>query len=469
MIENQARSLYKLLQSLDSPPESLVISAVSLKSLIGELLDLLAQQKFKTKIWVKLPRNFSWLEEINRYQKQDNSDRIYLCSTQPASSNTSSFLSGRTVSKFVPVQLKDFSELATESFLIVLSDQLCASIVADRQKTTERDSETNKNNSTLKMLLTFDPSTIHTIAEGIERLLAPTDEISMAAIKSELSVSLTAPAHSQLVTSLLLKQIERTQAIQTSADVAKKAEPSSQKTSEILGFKDEFLSDLGRELSTSITHMKTALSLLESKKLKPEQRQRYLEILDRECERQNALIAGVQELAEIDRSTKTLSVQPVYLEEIVPGIVSTYQPLAEEKGIRLGYTIPAGFPPVFCPSPWLRQIIVNLINNSLKFTFPNGQVYVQASQIGDRLQITVRDTGVGIASEDLPKIFNSFYRGSNTERNSDRAGLGLTVVRHLVRRCGGSISVSSQVGKGSTFKILLPISSSESEKVTSYQ
>jgi signal transduction histidine kinase len=468
MIENQEKSLYKLLQSLDSPPESLVISAVSLKSLVGELLDLLAQQKFKTKIWVKLPRNFSWLDEINRYQKQDNSDRIYLCSTQPASSNTSSFLSGRTVSKFVPVQLKDFSELTTESFLLVLSDRLCASIVAEREKI-EQVSETSKTNSTLKILLTFDPSTIQKIAEGIERLLAPTDEVSMAAIKSELSVSLTAPPHSQLVTSLLLKQIERTQAIQTSADVAKKAESNTQKNSEILGFKDEFLSDLGRELSTSITHMKTALSLLESKKLKPEQRQRYLEILDRECERQNALIAGVQELAEIDRSTKTLSVQPVYLEEIVPGIVSTYQPLAEEKGIRLGYTIPAGFPPVFCPSPWLRQIIVNLINNSLKFTFPNGQVYVQASQIGDRLQITVRDTGVGIASEDLPKIFNSFYRGSNTERNSDRAGLGLTVVRHLVRRCGGSISVSSQVGKGSTFKILLPISSSESEKVTSDQ
>jgi signal transduction histidine kinase len=468
MIENQEKSLYKLLQSLDSPPESLVISAVNLKSLVGELLDLLAQQKFKTKIWVKLPRNFSWLDEINRYQKQDNSDRIYLCSTQPASSNTSSFLSGRTVSKFVPVQLKDFSELTTESFLLVLSDRLCASIVAEREKI-EQVSETSKTNSTLKILLTFDPSTIQKIAEGIERLLAPTDEVSMAAIKSELSVSLTAPPHSQLVTSLLLKQIERTQAIQTSADVAKKAESNTQKNSEILGFKDEFLSDLGRELSTSITHMKTALSLLESKKLKPEQRQRYLEILDRECERQNALIAGVQELAEIDRSTKTLSVQPVYLEEIVPGIVSTYQPLAEEKGIRLGYTIPAGFPPVFCPSPWLRQIIVNLINNSLKFTFPNGQVYVQASQIGDRLQITVRDTGVGIASEDLPKIFNSFYRGSNTERNSDRAGLGLTVVRHLVRRCGGSISVSSQVGKGSTFKILLPISSSESEKVTSDQ
>lgn len=457
MTQNQERSLYELSQSLDYPLTSFSLSAVSLKTLVGELLDLVAEQQVKTKIWVKLPRNFSWLEEINRYHKQGNADRIYLCSTQPASSNTSSFLSGQPVSKFVPIQLKDSAKLTTESFLLVLSLQFCAFILADRGTIGEQPSQSTKNNSSLKIFLSFEPSTIQKISEGIEQLLVTTDEILMTAIRSDLSVPLTAPANSTIFTNLLFKQIERSQAIPTPANTAKQAESNIPKNTEIFGFKDEFLGDLSRELSTSITHMKTALTLLESKKIRPEQRQRYLEILDRECERQNSLIAGVQELAEIERSTKTISMQPVYLEEIVPGIVSTYQPLAEEKGIRLGYTVPAGFPPVFCPSPWLRQIIVNLLNNSLKFTFPNGQVYVQASKIEDSLQITVRDTGVGIASEDLPKIFNSFYRGSNAERNSEKAGLGLTLVRHLVRRCGGSISVSSQVGKGSTFKILLPI------------
>ncbi|NJL84469.1 MAG: HAMP domain-containing histidine kinase [Chloroflexaceae bacterium] len=152
-----------------------------------------------------------------------------------------------------------------------------------------------------------------------------------------------------------------------------------------------------------LTNMKTALRLLESKQLKREQRQRYLDLLYGECERQNSLIEGTLSLVELKVDAAAV-MTPTQLDDLVPAIVSTFQPLAAEKGILLGYTIPPALPQVVCPSSWLRQIILNLLNNSLKYTPPEGRVSVQATQIGDRIELTVKDTGIGIDASDLPKI-----------------------------------------------------------------
>ena len=190
---------------------------------------------------------------------------------------------------------------------------------------------------------------------------------------------------------------------------------------------------------------------------KREQRQRYLDLLQGECEKQNAILSAVQEFIQLDQLSLTPPHYP-RLEDLIPGIVSTYQPLAEERGILLGYTIPAGFPLVACPEPWLRQILLNLLSNSLKFTNTNGRVYVQASLKQGKVELTISDTGKGIESSEIPKIFNSFYRGKHlsvTQANS--AGLGLAVVKQLLTRCGGTIAVNSKLERGTTFVLTLPI------------
>ena len=213
--------------------------------------------------------------------------------------------------------------------------------------------------------------------------------------------------------------------------------------------------NLVQELRSPITHMKTALSLLESKQVKGEQRQRYLQMLERECERQNSVVSGLLALLQLDNSVES---EIVYLEELVPGIVSTYQPLAHEKQIQLGYTIPSHLPPVQCPRPWLRQMIVQLLNNSLQFTPAQGRVFVQASLKNEFVEIMISDTGIGIDPKEFNNIFDSFYR---TRIVSNKpvvgAGLGLTIVQQLVQRCNGTISVNSKPGKGSTFIISLPV------------
>ncbi len=175
-----------------------------------------------------------------------------------------------------------------------------------------------------------------------------------------------------------------------------------------------------------------------------------------ECDRQNSLVSGLLELLQLDIHTEA---EYLRLDDIVPGIVSTYQPLAEEKEIQLGYTVPANLPPISCPLPWFRQIIINLLNNSLQFTPPKGRVFVQAALKNEQeqIEILVMDTGVGIPSKEISKIFNGFYRTKPTsEEKVTRAGLGLTLVKQLVQRCGGTILVSSKLGKGTTFKILMP-------------
>jgi two-component system, OmpR family, phosphate regulon sensor histidine kinase PhoR len=110
---------------------------------------------------------------------------------------------------------------------------------------------------------------------------------------------------------------------------------------------------------------------------------------------------------------------------------------------------------------WLRQIVINLLHNSIKFTPKGGQVWVKAKQQGDYIQIEVRDTGIGIPPAEIHKIFDRFYRvrqGGAEEQNG--AGLGLSIVHQLLLRCGGSITVKSRPGEGSAFIVLLPLYSS---------
>jgi two-component system, OmpR family, phosphate regulon sensor histidine kinase PhoR len=146
------------------------------------------------------------------------------------------------------------------------------------------------------------------------------------------------------------------------------------------------------------------------------------------------------------------------LADIVPGVVSTYQPLAEEKGVRLAYTIPENLPTIACLPSGLKQIVINLLHNGIKFTPRGGQVWVRAKQQGDYVQLEFRDTGIGISAGEIPKIFDRFYRiRHGMDEEMAGAGLGLTIVQKLLLHCGGSISVKSRVGDGSTFNVLLPI------------
>lgn len=230
-----------------------------------------------------------------------------------------------------------------------------------------------------------------------------------------------------------------------------------------LRLKDEFLNTVGQELRTPLTTIKTALSLLASPTIKLPQRQRYMELIAKECDRQSSLITSLLNLVDLDQVVDQSALPALRLSDVVPGVVTTYQPVAEEKGIQLVYTVPEDLLPVACMSNWLKQIVINLLHNAIKFTPTGGQVSVRAKQQGDYVQLEIRDTGVGITPSEIPKIFDRFYRVRQSADDSSGAGLGLTIVQQLLLHCGGSISVKSRVGEGSTFNVLLPVYKSSAD------
>jgi signal transduction histidine kinase len=260
---------------------------------------------------------------------------------------------------------------------------------------------------------------------------------------------------------LLRQQIKQTENLIAADGLDVGLNMAAGRLSPMIAFNEAFIQGLIRELNVPLTNSKTALRLLENMQHKREQRGRYLELLQKESDHQNALLSGVQELISLNQPV-TEGEFSVKLDEVIPGIVSTYQPLAEEKGIFLGYTITAGLPPVACPLQWLKQILRNLLHNSLKFTPSQGRIQVQADLRNEMVIVTVSDSGIGIEHIDLPKIYNSFYRGRNaTTEETMGVGLGLTLVKYLVEASGGTISVVSQPQKGTVFTLTLPMVSND--------
>ena len=447
-------SLYQLTQELEPPLTPIAIGAETVKSYVESIIDLAIEEQLQATIWVKLPQTKSWLNEIQRYQQQGNAERIYLCSTQK-NHPAASFLQGNTTTPVVPIKLAKNYWLHRESFLIISAPNFRAVILAQWQKGQVRIESSGKRlqQPYLQMISSFKSPVINKVLAEIYNIVAIIPQ-PQSVSGSDFTIAAANPEPSDLFANLLLRQIQRTESVQTAFESLSRADRLPETTSTILGLQEDFLNNLVQELRSPITHMKTALSLLESKQIKGEQRQRYLQMVSAQCDRQNSLVSGLLRLLQLDSPTE---IEYIRLDDFVPGIVSTYQPLAEENNIQLGYTIPSGLPPVSCPCAWLRQIIVNLLNNSLQFTPPKGKMFVQAALGDEYVELTVSDTGVGIETKELNKIFDGFYRTKPTNNNSTGAGLGLTLVQQLVKRCGGSISVSSKVGKGTSFKILLPI------------
>ncbi|BAU63014.1 histidine kinase [Stanieria sp. NIES-3757] len=452
-------SVYQLVQQTSNSWQELLISPNIFQSYLTLTLELLKERQISTEIWLKLPQTKTWLGEIEKYLQQDNIKHIYWYGNQK---NHPAFLlpESQLTTKITPIKIVNNSLLKKESFLIVVSPQLSCLILAQWQKAKISTELTNKRvqQPYLKAVLSFESSLIKTVITELNQLIFES-ESSQTILPDLNDISSENPEETQLITDLLRKQIEYTETLQNSLNALANNQSKTNSFAQFVEVQSEFLNKLVRELRSPITRMKTALSLLESKQIKGEQRQRYLEILDYECDRQNSLISGLLELLQLEIP---FEVDSVRLEDLVPGIVSTYQPLAQEKQILLGYTIPSNLPPVACPSSWLRQIIIHLLNNSLQFTPAQGKVFVQATINNEFVELAVSDTGIGIDPQELTKIFDSFYRIRSTENEHVAgAGLGLTIVQQLAQKCGGSIAVSSKVGKGSVFKVLLPITLAE--------
>jgi len=442
-------SLYKLaVEALKHSPV-LCISLATLNSLVGAVIDVLIEEKISATLWVKLPPTAEWQTELEKYQQIGIKQAIYFCSC--LGDDWEEETNVNCNSQIFPLQVTASKPLKHEYFLLVIAEAFSSFIVASQP---EPVTALSLNHSQpLQAVYTLEQEVIQLALEGIQGVIEESDSTIKKLLPGDIKVPLISEFDEKgLLTQLLVKQVQRTEDILQAA------------ITDDLRNKDELIRRIAQELRTPLTNMKTALRLLDSAQLKVAQRQRYMQLLHGECDRQNSLIRGLLELVQLNYEPQPILMRSLRLVDIVPGVVSTYQPLAQEKGIQLGYTVPAELPSVLCLETWLRQIVINLLHNSLKFTPSGGQVSVKATLQGEYIQLAFRDTGIGLTTSEIPKIFDIFYRGRSTTGEDIGAGLGLTIVQQLLLRCGGSILVTSKVGEGSNFKVLLPVASPASAK-----
>jgi PAS domain S-box-containing protein len=219
--------------------------------------------------------------------------------------------------------------------------------------------------------------------------------------------------------------------------------------------RDEFLAMVGHELRNSLSAVRNAVACVRLDSRQPE---RALDIAWRQTERLNRLVEDLLDTTRISQGCFRLNTQRVALMEIIAHAVETTRFLVEDRGHTLTVSLPADRVPVDGDPMRLEQIVVNLVSNAAKYTEPGGCIELLVERHGAEAVVRVRDSGIGISPDLLPRIFDFYVRGESTaEHVQGGLGIGLAVVRSLVALHGGRIEARSEgLGKGAEFVVHLP-------------
>ncbi len=177
-----------------------------------------------------------------------------------------------------------------------------------------------------------------------------------------------------------------------------------------------------------------------------------------ECDRMAALIDTMLDIAEAETGAARMARQPLDLAALLEDACELFRPVAEDAGVDLQLALPNPDAPItaMADPAKLQRVVANLIDNAVKFTPAGGAVRVAAEQIGRSVHVSVHDTGIGIAPDEIGRVFDRFYR-SDRSRSTPGNGLGLSLVRAIVEAHGGQVAVVSRPGEGSTFTVQLPL------------
>lgn len=220
----------------------------------------------------------------------------------------------------------------------------------------------------------------------------------------------------------------------------------------------DFVSNVSHELRTPLASIKAAVETLAAGAIdQPETAQDFLQRISKEVDRLTGLVSELLELSRIESRAADLNRTPLDYAALLAEAVERMQPQAERRGVTLSLNVPSELPTIVGDAERLQRALTNLIHNAIKFTPAGGSVRVSAEAKDGVIATQVTDTGIGIAQEDLGRVFERFYKADRS-RSGEGAGLGLAIAKHIVQAHGGEISVQSQVGLGSTFTFTLPCS-----------
>ncbi len=218
-----------------------------------------------------------------------------------------------------------------------------------------------------------------------------------------------------------------------------------------------FIADASHELRTPMTAIKGRIDVTLNRVRSPIEYENTLQALQQEVDRVIRLSTDLLFLARLDRGRLSWQTETLDLGELLATIIEQLQPLAELRNILLSADIQSGLS-IKGEIDYLIRLFLNLLDNAIKYTPPGGKVRVRVQGKEAQVWVAVSDTGVGIAPEHLPHLFDRFYRvETSRSRNTGGAGLGLAIAKEIARSHGGTLSVQSQIGVGTTFTVQLPL------------
>jgi signal transduction histidine kinase len=257
--------------------------------------------------------------------------------------------------------------------------------------------------------------------------------------------------------------------------MAEQIEDREEKLRQLDDLKSEFVSSVSHELRTPLTTIKTLVRVLEKKDVTEEERSDFLKTIAVECDRQIDFIQNLLDLSRLESGTFRPSLREVNLAQFLEEFTNTQRRSAEPRGLEIELSVDKGTRPIATDPEALRRIMSSLLENAMKYTAEGGNVKIGAELRDPNVLISVDDSGCGIAPEDMPHVFERYYRGrplpcdaGETEASRDSSttdgsgiGLGLYIAQNLVDQLGGEVSVfspSRSDGRGTRFEILLPAS-----------
>jgi two-component system phosphate regulon sensor histidine kinase PhoR len=218
----------------------------------------------------------------------------------------------------------------------------------------------------------------------------------------------------------------------------------------------DFISNISHELRTPLASLKALVDTLRDGALEdPPAARRFLDRVEIEVDALTQIVQELLELSRVESGQVPLDRQEHHIHELILLSVERLRPQAQRAGLELVLDMSGDCPLVLIDADRVRQVLTNLLHNAIKFTAPGGRVRVWTKQVGAEVVVAISDTGVGIASDDLPRIFERFFKADRA-RSGGGTGLGLAIAKHIVQAHGGRIWAESVEGKGSTFYFSLP-------------
>ena len=256
--------------------------------------------------------------------------------------------------------------------------------------------------------------------------------------------------------------------------MAERLQKRQERLTELDRLKSEFVSTVSHELRTPLTTIKALTRLLMRNGLDETKRREYIETISVECDRQIDLVLNLLDLSRIEGGVLRVTHERVDVQEVISSVVKSETRSAEKRRHDLRFDSNLELPPVCADAKELRRVLSNVVENAIKYTPDGGRIVLSASQQNSQVAISVADNGRGIPPEDMPILFDKFHRGrparhSEAMRNATTddelledadvsgVGLGLYLARNVMEQMGGRITVESEVGRGSTFKLHLPL------------